>query len=155
MEFIFENPLILAALVWIVSSLFGGKKKKQQQEQQQKKQRPVEKPPTIEEQGYWETFGEPEEQSAEVRARETAAQMEAQYEEQKRKAQKKVEELQRKQREVPARVSTARFENKQYAEKKPNTSLAPSKQNLADAVIWSEILGPPRARNPHRAYRRK
>lgn len=34
-------------------------------------------------------------------------------------------------------------------------TFSPGKQQLIDGLIWSEILGPPKARNPHRSLRGK
>lgn len=158
MEFLFENPLILLAIIGFISSLFT-KGKKEEEKRRKPAQRPVSRP-TQPQQPAQASPIERKREELETRAKRAAAQMEQQYAETRQKADEELEALKQKQRYAERR--TAAIRERMPAQNTANTNtqaqakaLAPDKQKLADAIIWSEILGPPRAMNPHRSVKRK
>ncbi|MEQ2526233.1 hypothetical protein EKG37_05425 [Robertmurraya yapensis] len=150
MQFLLDNPLIIVILVGIISSIF--KKGKNETKPTKKKSK-----------NFWETVQLPNFdsipevkplQKAEVYHEEPVQPVRSiqdDYLEAQRKAdslKRDAEELERKIRsnEVKRSIDAPTLQEKSDFQVDSN--------KLADAVIWSEILGPPRARKPHRSMHR-
>lgn len=158
MEFIFENPIFIIVIIGYIISFFM--KNKKNQSQHQKGARP--KPSAA------EIFKQFQDRIPQLDTRS--------FEEQQAEQSQKLEkESLKREWEAEARSNAIR-EQKQMAEKRaeliteaespalsskvlPSTSkgankaLSPSKKQLIDGIIWSEIIGPPRALNPHKSVK--
>ncbi|WP_080844978.1 hypothetical protein [Cytobacillus gottheilii] len=152
MEILFENPIILMALIGLVSTLFS-KGKKEEEKRRRPPQRPAGTPGHTQQPAQASTI-ERKKEKLENRAKRAAAQMEQQYTQARQKAEDELESLNNRHRTAERQTETLRTREpiKKTAQ---SQSFAPDKKKLADAVIWSEILGPPRAMNPHRSVKRK
>ncbi|RBP94094.1 hypothetical protein DFO70_105338 [Cytobacillus firmus] len=156
MEFLLENPFILIALIAFISSFFKKKKKEKpvkqtprslQQEQQAER--------TSADSALPVTLKEEYRQQAEK-----ARRIEEEYRQRKQQAEESMKALQNQRRAVERKASTlAKTASNTNAEQPKEPSGAGSfelrKQSLVDGIILSEILGPPRSKNPHRSLNRR
>ncbi|MBP2241672.1 hypothetical protein J2Z40_002244 [Cytobacillus eiseniae] len=152
MEFLMDNPFILFIIIAMLSSMFGkGKGKNQQNQQKQNQSRPRQAP----------VQSNPIEPIP-SEARNASSQIKREYLERKRQEEKKRQEIKNRppiMQEMSKKQAVKKEEKTLYnpsivpVEKKPALSI--EKQKLVDGVIWAEILGPPRALNPHRSINRK
>jgi hypothetical protein len=155
LEFLLENPFILVVLIGIISSLFSKAKRggSSGPVQQQGNVEPEPGPNT--DAGY-----EPEEKAAvpvQEAGRQALESMEAYFQERKEQAEERAKRLSERQNLLESRVQNARSaagnpEKSMSAE--PAGRAAVSREKLADAIVWAEILGPPRSKNPRRLHRR-
>lgn len=151
MEFLFENPFILILLIGLISSLF----KKGKGEEQQPRQRPP-KP-------FVETIPIPESKipqksekvETEKRTKESVKTIQSDFLDAKKQAEAKMAALREQQLKYEHQAERLKEENELKQPTPTETAVKKSyrveEKNLADAIIWAEILGPPRAKNPHRA----
>ncbi|AND41556.1 MULTISPECIES: hypothetical protein [Cytobacillus] len=158
MEFLLENPFILIALIAFISSFFKKKKEEKpvkqtprsvQQEQRAQAER------TSADSALAETLKEEYRQQEEK-----AKRIEEEYRQRKQQAEESMKALQNQRRAAERKASKiAKTASNTNAEHRKEPSGAGSfefrKQSLADGIIWSEILGPPRSKNPHRSLNRK
>lgn len=158
MEFLLENPFILIALIAFISSFFKKKKEEKpvkqtprsvQQEQRAQAER------TSADSALAETLKEEYRQQEEK-----AKRIEEEYRQRKQQAEESMKALQNQRRAAERKASKiAKTASNTVAEHRKEPSGAGSfefrKQSLADGIIWSEILGPPRSKNPHRSLNRK
>ncbi|MBU8770392.1 hypothetical protein [Cytobacillus oceanisediminis] len=158
MEFLLENPFILIALIAFISSFFKKKKEEKpvkqtprsvQQEQRAQAER------TSADSVLAETLKEEYRQQEEK-----AKRIEEEYRQRKQQAEESMKALQNQRRAAERKASKiAKTASNTNAEHRKEPSGAGSfefrKQSLADGIIWSEILGPPRSKNPHRSLNRK
>ena len=158
MEFLLENPFILIALIAFISSFFKKKKEEKpvkqtprsvQQEQRAQAER------TSADSALAETLKEEYRQQEEK-----AKRIEEEYRQRKQQAEESMKALQNQRRAAERKASKiANTASNTNAEHRKEPSGAGSfefrKQSLADGIIWSEILGPPRSKNPHRSLNRK
>lgn len=158
MEFLLENPFILIALIAFISSFFKKKKEEKpvkqtprsvQQEQRAQAER------TSADSALAETLKEEYRQQEEK-----AKRIEEEYRQRKQQAEESMKALQNQRRAAERKASKiAKTASNTNAEHRKEPSGAGSfefrKQSLADGIIWSEILGPPRSKNPHRFLNRK
>jgi TolA-binding protein len=172
LEFLLENPFILIALIAFISSFFKKKKEEKpvkqtprsvQQEQRAQAER------TSADSALAETLKEEYRQQEEKAKRieeeyrqqeEKAKKMEEEYRQRKQQAEESMKALQNQRRAAERKASKiAKTASNTNAEHRKEPSGAGSfefrKQSLADGIIWSEILGPPRSKNPHRSLNRK
>lgn len=156
MEFLFENPLIIFILIGIISSLF---KKKNGDEQQ--RQRPARKVPSQREERA-ETFENNHETMSPVYG-EAAPQASkepvtfSQSENEKSDIQKKYEEWKQYEAEAnhkeeaqPSVIKKTEIQSRE----KVSLQLKPDADRLIEGIAWAQVLGKPRAKNPHRTMRR-
>ncbi|MCM3705205.1 MULTISPECIES: hypothetical protein [Cytobacillus] len=156
MEFLFENPFILIAVIAFISSLF--KKKKEE--------RPVKQAPRVQQENRTEaerTSADPalaevlEEEKRKLA--EKSRRIEQEYRQRKQQAEQSMKALQSQQRAAERKasaISRTAANTKAYpVEASGAGKYEPQKQSLVDGIIWSEILGPPRSKNPHRSLNRK
>ena len=145
MEILFENPILWLVLLGVISSLFRGKKR--EEEGQKTRSNPVENRPTPK---SGSAFGELKEIFREVnryisRGNTTFSNLK------KERVQEVIEPASYTQRAVQEKTSIANeievIQKAPILQKKNQLKVDESK--LVDAVIWSEILGPPRAKNPY------
>ena len=145
MEILFENPILWLVLLGVISSLFRGKKR--EEEGQKTRSNPVENRPTPK---SGSAFGELKEIFREVNR---TFQEETQPSQtlKKERVQEVIEPASYTQRADQERTSIANeievIQKAPILQKKNQLKVDESK--LVDAVIWSEILGPPRAKNPY------
>jgi uncharacterized protein HemX len=158
LEFLLENPFILIALIAFISSFFKKKKEEKpvkqtprsvQQEQRAQAER------TSADSALAETLKEEYRQQEEK-----AKRIEEEYRQRKQQAEESMKALQNQRRAAERKASKiAKTASNTNAEHRKEPSGAGSfefrKQSLADGIIWSEILGPPRSKNPHRSLNRK
>lgn len=158
MEFLFDNLWLFAVVIGIITSLFnkakGGQGKQNDRPRQtvqpknaanQQKGRPVQ-----------------EARNKDVPPVMPRNNIEKEYSDRKKQAEEQLQALKDKQKDLvntgqslqmaPSRGSS-RLDSVPYKEKK--TAFSIEKQKLADGVVWAEILGPPRALNPHKSIRQK
>lgn len=163
MEFILENPFILIVIFAIISSLFKTKKGNNQNQNSQTKQREAR---TFQKQQTQSTTVEQRKAMSPLKrleqmATEMADRLDKEYTEKRKLAESKLkgardyipptEEVKPLQVKVEQPVVIAAVE-KPHA---PQPSLSIEKQKVIDGVVWAEILGPPRALNPHRTLKKK
>ncbi|PAE23308.1 MULTISPECIES: hypothetical protein [Bacillaceae] len=157
MEFLFENPFILIAVIAFISSMF--KKKKEE--------RPVKQAPRSVQQ---ENRTQAERTSADPalaevleeekrKLTEKSRRIEQEYRQRKQQTEQSMKALQSQQRAAERKasaISRTAANTKTYpVEASGAGKFEPQKQSLVDGIIWSEILGPPRSKNPHRSLNRK
>lgn len=166
-EFLLQNPLLIVVLIGIITSIFGNKSKQEQQKQQQKQKQQQQRQQETRQQQTMSAEVEREERKpiADVNedqlkkyAKEVSTHYEAEISDRKQEVEEKIAALrkQRKQAEKKANAflsSTEKGASSSLNVKQP--SMTVGSQKLVDAVIWSEILGPPRSMKPHRARQRK
>lgn len=157
MEILLENPFILIALLAFISSFFKKKKGEQPENPnrppQQRPQPQAERPAV--EASIEEALKEEKRQQAE-----RASRIEEEYRRRKQQAEESMRTLQNQKRAAEKKVNSlrepaAKLVERPQTQKQTSGQFTPQKQALVDGVIWSEILGPPRAKNPHRSIQRK
>ncbi|MDZ5470941.1 hypothetical protein SM124_04155 (plasmid) [Bacillus sp. 31A1R] len=170
MEFLFENPFILVVLIGIISSLFKRMKGEQPEEQQkrptpkpvvQKRKRIEEQNPTLAQEIEMQRQKEQQRQQEHHQGRNKFERIEKQYQEKKKQAEEKIAAMKKQQlvseKKSQRMSSTSRMNSAtkdHVVTPQEDTSFYQvDEKKLADAVVWAEILGPPRAKNPHRARR--
>ncbi|WP_336989521.1 hypothetical protein [Bacillus infantis] len=155
MEFLLENPFILVVLIGIISSLFSKAKRGGTTGPAQQQGNAEPEPGPYADAGY-----EPEEKPAvpvKEAGRQTLESMESYYQERKVQAEERARRLSEKQDLLERRVQNARNaagKPEKSTKAEPAGRAAVSREKLADAIVWSEILGPPRSKNPRRLHRR-
>lgn len=147
MDFLLDNPLIIAILVGIISSIF--KKRKNETKPTKKKSK-----------NFWETVQLPNfDSSPEVKPlqkaevyREETVQPVRTIQEDYLEAQRKADLLKRDAMDIEQNVKSNEAKRSYEASaSQAKNDFEVDSNKLADAIIWSEILGPPRARRPHRS----
>lgn len=141
MEFIFENPFILIILIGIISSIF--KKNKEENKSQRGRPKP-----------FVESIPIPEVDVALERNRDNKATR-------KPKSNEKIEENmavlsdpKQETLEKPAQRKTINRLRDTRPQQEKEQALPVEENSLVNAVIWSEILGPPRSKKRHRTMNR-
>lgn len=90
---------------------------------------------------------------------EKSRRIEQEYRQRKQQAEQSMKALQSQQRAAERKasaISRTAANTKAYpVEASGAGKYEPQKQSLVDGIIWSEILGPPRSKNPHRSLNRK
>lgn len=158
MEILFENPLILIVLIGIISSLF--KKAKGERPESpipRPRQRPHHRQSAEPERAAMETSVEEALKEERQRQAERESRIEQENRKRKQQAEESMRALQNQRREAHSFRETASRPVELPAEgkKEHGGRFTPEKQVLIDGIIWSEILGPPRAKNPHRSIKQK
>lgn len=158
MEFLLENPFILIALIAFISSFFKKKKEEKPVKQtprsvQQERRTQAER--TSADSALAEKLQEEYRQQEEK-----AKRIEEEYRQRKQQAEESMKALQNQRRAAERKASKiAKTASNTNAEHRKEPSGAGSfefrKKSLVDGIIWSEILGPPRSKNPHRSLNRK
>ncbi|MDF1508311.1 hypothetical protein PZE06_08935 [Robertmurraya sp. DFI.2.37] len=152
MQFLLDNPFILIILLGILSSMFKTNKEK-----------PANKKPTRQASTTSTENPPPSNPMAEV-FRELVEEAPAkpiynEYVDTKKEAEAKIAALKKQQEQYADKVSRMNTLSRINEQSQPlMESVAKSGrtfkvegEKLADAIIWSEILGPPRAKKPHRS----
>ncbi|NUH82244.1 hypothetical protein HUN92_00400 [Bacillus firmus] len=158
MEFLLENPFILIAVIAFISSFF--KKKKEE--------KPVKQAPRSVQQ---ENRAQAERTSADPalaevlkeekrKLTEKSRRIEEDYRQRKQQAEQSMKALQSQQRAAERKASAisriaTNTKTGYPVEASGAGKFEPQKQSLVDGIIWSEILGPPRSKNPHRSLNRQ
>ncbi|MFC0270053.1 hypothetical protein ACFFIX_01080 [Metabacillus herbersteinensis] len=139
---IFQNPIVIAFLIWILSSFFRGKPKEEdaQKQKQQGKTRQQPKP-------VFTTVEQPKQRRAEQQLKETVQNA---YEKIKSETVEQItpSSTTRDRRPISTR-SKKENEVKVTSVAGTKSAIQLNKQSVIQGVIWSEILGPPRSKNPH------
>lgn len=145
-EFILSNPLVIAGLIFVLSSLFGKKKKgKQQRRQKENPASAASVPvPSIE-----QTETKPE---AKERMKEAIDTIETRYHSVKSEMSELGNEIGSAADEIQAGIQTD-SKNSQNERTKANPVI--NKDNVVQGIIWSEILGSPRSKKPHASAKRR
>lgn len=145
MEILFENPILWIVLLGVISSLFRGKKR--EEEGQKTRSNPVENRPTPK---SGSAFGELKEIFREVN-RTFQEETKPTQTLKKERVQEVIEPASYTQ--MADQGNTAFAQEIEVVQKAPisqkKNQLKVDESKLVDAVIWSEILGPPRAKNPY------
>lgn len=164
MGFLLDNPFLIIVIISIIFSFF---KKKDGGSQQHKnvppkpQHQPVRTQPNEQ---HRPIFGET--RNTDSRSAEEKMNMhEREYLERKKQAESMMDVLKEQQRlkekqaeliqltaDKHASEPSLPIDNKRIQSK---STFSAGKQQLIDGLIWSEILGPPKARNPHRSLRGK
>lgn len=145
MDFLFENPFIIVVLIGIISSLF--KKTKGQTKANPKPSKP-----------FVENTPIPEITNFEGVREEPIRTLDTEYRDMKKEAEAKITALKEQQKRFEQKAermnSTTRMNQSVRSTPTATNNKATfqvDQEKLADAVVWSEILGPPRAKKPHRS----
>lgn len=150
MEFLFENPLIPIIVIWVISSLFNkGTGKKQTKAAKSK--------PFVENIPF-PSFEDLNKKPEVIANEPTISNIEEIYSK-KEQAEVQLADLKERQIRTAEKVekitAVSRLNQKG---KEPETSgveksFLIEKEKVAEAIVWSEILGPPRAKKPHRSMK--
>ncbi|MFE8703211.1 hypothetical protein ACFYKX_21770 [Cytobacillus sp. FJAT-54145] len=160
MEFLFENPFLLVILIGLISSIF--KRMKGTQEEPRKSQ-----PKPFVESGPFDFEQQPRQEQPVQRMEPVPQQtyepnplgkIEQEFLEKKKKAEEKLAALKKQQATAQKKAETIQSHRRLNQVKEKIETTEPEQvhvdnQKLVDAVIWSEILGPPRSKRPHSANR--
>ncbi|QED48684.1 hypothetical protein [Cytobacillus dafuensis] len=141
MESLFDFPIVfIIAIIGYIFSLFNKKKKDNQQQHKNihSKRTPI---PA-------QTFDQMLKKKPIQEKPHSPNTLEAEYAEQKKQAETLTERLQTVP-SLPIKHSAS------LLQKGARSSFSPSQKQLVDGIIWSEIIGPPRALNPHKSMRIK
>ncbi|MBM4762337.1 hypothetical protein [Bacillus sp. B15-48] len=162
MEFLFENPILLILLIGLLSSLFKKPKAEEKQEQRRRKPpaRPEQRQPekrVPRETMYERRTQQPHNDAAkgpEVETKENQTVYDTLSE-----LQKKFEERQQERVNKEAEQITLNSTNEQGMRAANNAQigslqLKPDADRLIEGIAWAQILGQPRAKDPHRTRRR-
>ncbi|WP_174730154.1 hypothetical protein [Mesobacillus harenae] len=157
MEALFDNPIIIMIILGIISTIFGRIKGENQEEQKKRgtrpaqPARPVSQPARTE---YREVS--PAEPSRPQRnpveeTLHTPEKIQNVYEEKRREAEERIKQLNSQAQRI--KNSQKRNQPKEesvetFQRERRNAVLHPDKSTLVDGIIWSEVLGPPRAKKP-------
>ncbi|HAQ08700.1 MAG TPA: hypothetical protein DCR24_14765 [Bacillus bacterium] len=154
MEALFDNPIILFILIGLISSIFNRIKGNAQDSQNQRPQRPVHPASQpLDRSRPAETKREPRPVIIE-NSTEALSDIQKVYLERKQRADKASSESRGPER---GRLSTGTTSprSRLHSEKAEQViNFNPDRNNLIEGVIWSEILGKPRAKKPYSAARR-
>ncbi|WP_075982347.1 hypothetical protein [Bacillus massilinigeriensis] len=154
MRVLFENPIILIIILGIISSLFKkGKEpeKKGSNQKQSRRRQNIPKPLQKSMQELKEVVQTEISTQKKVKTpKKTYIDDLAKYDEVKEESISKINDYKEQMEKIERKTELI----KKKAEK---NQLSPSQQPLdenkiIDAIVWSEILGPPRAKNRHRVY---
>ncbi|WP_243386279.1 hypothetical protein [Bacillus kexueae] len=133
-DILFENPLIIALLIWMLSSLFGGKKKSEEQEVRRSK---------------------PQVKKQEVPKEVQVTKQVAEQTNIKSEIEKRYEELKNRQnsseRLVPQK-QPIRITKQSERSKTKKTKL--DLRSPVQGIVWSEILREPRSKRPYHPSKR-
>jgi FtsZ-interacting cell division protein YlmF len=167
MEFLFDNPFILMILIGLISTLFGKKGEQQEQQKRPQQRRPSQQPrqgpgqPAQQRperrtaQQRPERPAQPVPPSLEKKVERTAASIPQLTDVQKIYEDKR-REINESARHEPRTASGAPASVQAGSEEKPVTlDLKPDGNRLIEGIAWAQVLGPPRARDPHRTMRRR
>ncbi|WP_077308586.1 hypothetical protein [Terribacillus halophilus] len=137
----FLVPLVIAGIVFLFNQ--AGKKGDQEKQDPRRTQPPVK---NWQEKQPRQSAERPTEKPVQTKAPELV-QAEKQVDELRNRADNAIERVKAVQKAAPARQQT-----KNHSVTKPIHITRLSSRQLAEQVIWSEILGEPRAKKPHRAF---
>ncbi len=165
MEILFENPIFLIAILWAIASFFN-KSKASNSNQQQKNARPEAR--TSEQQiqpkpNESRKVNSPRSRLEQM-AKEMADRLEKEYMEKRQIAESTRRQATNHSSPIEKQPQPVYIKVEQPVEKKvvveektiaSQHSYSIEKQKIIDGVVWAEILGPPRALNPHRSLKRK
>ncbi|QXE00466.1 hypothetical protein [Terribacillus sp. DMT04] len=139
----FLVPLVIAGIVFLVNQ--AGKKGDQEKQDPRRTQPPVK---NWQEKQSSKSKERPAAQHTQTKAPELV-QAEQTAEELIHRADNAIEQVKSVQKAVPAR------QHANNSAAKPIRITRPSSRQLAEQVIWSEILGESRAKKPHQAFKKR
>ncbi|MEH7124093.1 hypothetical protein V7122_07770 [Bacillus sp. JJ1532] len=163
MEFIFENPIFIIVIIGYIISFFMKNKGNQQQQRKGSGQQVKPSPAEVFKQ-MQERIPQMETRSIEEQQRhqaEQALKLEMEALERQRLAEEEInalkeqQEMAKKQAEFIKTVSKAPVPIQGALQKEWRQTLSPSKKQLIDGIIWSEIIGPPRALKAHKSVKKQ
>ncbi|MGX1192843.1 hypothetical protein [Metabacillus sp. SLBN-84] len=158
-DFLLNNPLVIAGLIFAISSLFGKKAKDKKAEAQRDRKR---KPASVPNQSAAPHKAEAEKpgresfEEAKERMKEAAKTIEARY----KSAKSTLPNadggtVSKNVTEIKEQADQFMQQTAQKAPAAPKKTPAAARDDIVRGIIWSEIIGPPRSKKPHRAARRQ
>jgi DNA mismatch repair ATPase MutL len=151
MDFLFENPIIIVILIGIISSLYK-QVKGAQPEEGKRTNRPNQAP--VSPVGQNKPVRRQKQANKPVRGQNVANQSNQHQgsasKHENLNSATRIETQENKQTKMEMNENKAATQQKEENKQK---SLNVSQSNLVDGLIWSEVLGPPRAKRPHRSIR--
>ncbi|MDX8292082.1 hypothetical protein SLL00_19895 [Metabacillus indicus] len=157
-DFLLNNPLVIAGLIFAVSSLFGKKARDKKAEAQRDRKR---KPATVQNtaaphRAEAEKPGRESFEEAKDRMKEAVKTIEARYQSAKSTLPNADEDAaSRNVTEIKEQADLFVQQTAQKAPAAPKKTPAAARDDIVRGIIWSEIIGPPRSKKPHRAARRQ
>jgi Fe2+ transport system protein B len=155
LDLLFENPFIIVVLIGIISSLFNRMKSSAEEPKRQPvrpvQNRPAQAQSTTMEEKIERPYVHREEKS--VMVTDTPLnEIQEKYAEKKKAAEERLKQLEQQKAVTEKRAARMNSQVTRVVHKQSSRSerLSPNKEKLVDAVVWSEILGPPRAKRPFR-----
>lgn len=163
MELLFENPFIIIILLGIISSLF---KKRKDDNPKRQSHRPQPANPQLEQKVEPPVYSKESADAAQARQEQANKPLQKGYELKKKQENVSMGELQMQQRMLERQAKLVKSAADEYIkiantaapEKSANSTIGSKiegKQRLIEGIIWSEILGPPRAKRPYRQNKGK
>ncbi|MCM3596279.1 hypothetical protein M4D55_10885 [Metabacillus idriensis] len=144
-DFILSNPLVIAGLIFVLSSLFGKKKKERQKQRRQKeKPAPAAPVPSIDQTA--------DQQPAKERMKEAIQTIESRYQAAKTDSSELGNEIGSASDEIKSEIVTV---SKISQPERTKANHVINKDNVVQGFIWSEILGSPRSKKPHPSAKRR
>ncbi|WP_019154560.1 hypothetical protein [Robertmurraya massiliosenegalensis] len=156
MQFLLDNPFIIIILLGILSSLF----KKNKEQPTNKRPTRQASPTSTESSPPSNPMAEIFKEFIEVEEEKPAKPLYNEYIDTKKEAEAKIAALREQQKQYAERANRMNTQSRMNIETKPimvtettnsGRTFNVEGEKLADAIIWSEILGPPRAKKPHRS----
>lgn len=157
-DFLLNNPLVIAGLIFAISSLFGKKARDKKAEAQRDRKR---KPATVQNtaapnRAEAEKPGRESFEEAKDRMKEAVKTIEARYQSAKSTLPNADEDAaSRNVTEIKEQADLSIQQTAQKAPAAPKKTPAAARDDIVRGIIWSEIIGPPRSKKPHRAARRQ
>ncbi|TDL82252.1 hypothetical protein [Peribacillus frigoritolerans] len=143
-DFILTNPLVIAGLIFVLSSLFGKKKRERQQRRQKEKPASAAPVPSIDQTANH--------QPAKERMKEAIQTIESRYQAAKTDSSELGNEIGSPADEMKTEIVTV---SKISKPERAKANHVINKDNVVQGFIWSEILGPPRSKKPHPSAKRR
>ncbi|MGD6795785.1 hypothetical protein [Metabacillus indicus] len=158
-DFLLNNPLVIAGLIFAISSLFGKKARDKKAEAQRDRKR---NPATVQNQSAAPHRAEAEKpgresfEEAKDRMKEAVKTIEARYQSAKSTLPNADEDAaSRNLTEIKEQADLFMQQASQKAPAARKKTSAAARDDIVRGIIWSEIIGPPRSKKPHRAARRQ
>ncbi|PRS21644.1 hypothetical protein [Bacillus halotolerans] len=136
MEDILTNPLVIAAIIGIISTIFGKVKKEEEKNNQNQKRK---KPQTM----------KPASVQTKQSAEETPAPIPNRLEQMRQEAEDRRKETERNLKGLEGDLTAAKHKSV-YTKQK---LLQVNKDTVVQGIVLGEVFGPPRAKKPHHTMR--
>lgn len=160
MEWLFENPLLIIIIIGAIASALKRGKSEEEQRKNVPQRRPASEGKPLEEPGSM-IFPRQEPNSRPIKSQ--ASRAEKQFSEKRKQIENRMAVLKEQELELAEKAEhiNKNVEHLQSerlvrrTDSKQSHSIGLDKESMVNGIILSEILGPPRAKQPHRSFSRR